>query len=127
MSAILLDASAILAALLDEPGAERVRREIARGAVSAVNAAEVVSKLIDNGYSEAAAEAIFLGLMVEALDFSGEAGRLAGRLRDRTRLLGLSLGDRACLAEAVLARLPVLTADRAWAELDLGVQIEVIR
>lgn len=127
MTAILLDASALLAALLDEPGGERVERHFSQGAVSSVNAAEVVAKLIDLGYDEEDAEALFAGLMVETRAFSAGAGRQAGRLRGRTRHLGLSLGDRACLAEAMLSGLTVVTADRAWAGLDLGVPVEVIR
>lgn len=127
MSAVLLDASAVLAVLLDEPGADRVREALADGAISAVNAAEVVGSLADLGLPGEAAEAVFQGLMIESRDFSAAAGRDAGRIRAQMRARGLSLGDRACLAEARQSRLPVLTADRAWEGLGLGVDVEVIR
>lgn len=127
MSATLIDASAVLAAVLGEPGGERVRPALRGGAITAVNAAEVVGKLVDAGQDGATAEAMFLALMLETRDFTAAAGCLAGRLRAATRHAGLSLADRACLAEAQLFGLAVMTADRAWAGLDLGLDIEVIR
>ncbi len=127
VSDCLLDASAALAVLFDEPGAESVLSRLPGGAISAVNLAEVIARLVDNGLSGEAAEAVFQGLMVETRDFTAASARLSGQLRQQTRRQGLSLGDRACLAEAMLAELPVLTADRSWAGLDLGVGIEVIR
>ncbi len=123
----VLDASAILAVLLDEPGQDRVIDAISDGVVSAVNLSEVFAKLLDKGRTgEQALEDMdaFLSMsapfdLAQALD--------AGAIRAETRTAGLSLGDRACLALGRRKRARVLTADRGWAALDLGLEIEVIR
>jgi ribonuclease VapC len=130
----VLDASALLALIRKEPGAERVRATIDRGAaISAVNWAEVLSKLIEAGGDPetAATRALPIsssgagGLTLVAFD--DEQARAVARLRQRTRSLGLSLADRAALALAQSRGLPVLTTDRAWRTLRLAIKIDVIR
>jgi len=122
-----------LALLKGEPGAERVAEALERGAyLSAVNLAEVLSKLADWGEDPAEAQARMaqvglLGAAVEVLPFTGEDALEVARLRALTRAYGLSFGDRACLALARRLGLPALTAERAWAELDLGIPVEVLR
>ncbi|BDG30120.1 type II toxin-antitoxin system VapC family toxin [Thermus thermophilus] len=129
----VLDASALLALLKGEPGAERVAEVLERGAyLSAVNLAEVLSKLADWGEDPAEAQARMegvglLGAAVEVLPFTGEDALEVARLRALTRAYGLSFGDRACLALARRLGLPALTAERAWAELDLGIPVEVLQ
>jgi PIN domain nuclease of toxin-antitoxin system len=129
----VLDASALLALLKGEPGAERVAEALEQGAyLSAVNLAEVLSKLADWGEDPAEAQARMaqvglLGVAVEVFPFTGEDALEVARLRALTRAYGLSFGDRACLALARRLGLPALTAERAWAELDLGVPVEVLR
>ena len=129
----VLDASALLALLKGEPGAERVAEALEQGAyLSAVNLAEVLSKLADWGEDPAEAQARMaqvglLGATVEVLPFTGEDALEVARLRALTRAYGLSFGDRACLALARRLGLPALTAERAWAELDLGIPVEVLR
>ncbi len=129
----VLDASALLALLKGEPGAERVTEALERGAyLSTVNLAEVLSKLADRGEDPAEAQARMaqvglLGAVVEVLPFTGEDALEVARLRALTRAYGLSFGDRACLALARRLGLPALTAERAWAELDLGIPVEVLR
>lgn len=95
--------------------------------MSAVNATEVITRLIDRGASrEQARERLErYGLVVRPFDESLAVE--AGFLRTATRQYGLSLGDRACLALAMRERIPVFTADRAWSRLDLGIDIHVIR
>jgi len=130
---VVLDASALLALLKGEPGAERVAEALEQGAyLSAVNLAEVLSKLADWGEDPAEAQARMaqvglLGAAVEVLPFTGEDALEVARLRALTRAYGLSFGDRACLALARRLGLPALTAERAWAELDLGIPVEVLR
>ncbi|BDG20216.1 hypothetical protein TthSNM11_24190 (plasmid) [Thermus thermophilus] len=130
---VVLDASALLALLKGEPGAERVAEALERGAyLSAVNLAEVLSKLADWGEDPAEAQARMeqvglLGAAVEVLPFTGEDALEVARLRALTRAYGLSFGDRACLALARRLGLPALTAERAWAELGLGIPVEVLR
>ena len=95
--------------------------------MSAVNATEVITRLIDRGASrEQAREQLeSYGLAIRPFDESLAVE--AGFLRPATRQYGLSLGDRACLALALRERIPVVTADRAWSQLDLGIDIQVIR
>jgi len=124
---VVLDASALLAYLQDEPGGERVRDVLADSVMSSVNWAEVIGKARDErvdtqGLREDLAS---LGLALEP--FSAEQGEIAGRLKERTKRLGLSLGDRACLALGRARGETVYTADRAWLQLELGVDVEAIR
>jgi ribonuclease VapC len=121
-----LDASAVLAVLNDEPGAERVREAMVQGAfVSAVNLSEVVAKLTERQLSNSAIEAALAQLEFEVMPFDERQAHIAGFLRRDTREQGLSLGDRACLALAASERVPALTAERAWARLALDPPIEI--
>ena len=96
-------------------------------AISAVNLCEVVAKLAEAGSVEADIRAVLATIPLEAVDFDVELAYRAGLLRPLTRHAGLSLGDRACLALAARLGLPALTGDRAWAALQLGVTVQVIR
>ncbi len=125
--AVLIDASALLAVLFQEPGAEAVIDVLPSAEISAVNAAEVIAKLTDKGERPDQAQALFEALLLPVRAFGSQAAGIAGQLRRGTRSAGLSLGDRACLAEALCASLPILTADRSWAALNLPLDIRVIR
>ena len=124
---IALDASAVLAVINSEPGAEMVQNAWTDAAISAVNYSEVIAKLVETGLDDAEAIGILeaLPITVHALDIA-QAQR-AGLLRRQTREHGLSLGDRACLALAMMLGLPAMTADHGWIDLDLGIEIVVIR
>ena len=125
--ACVFDSSALLAITFQEAGADTAAESLAGGMVSAVNVAEVVTRYIDRGASRDEARRWLqdLGLAVRPFD---EASALeAGLLREQTRDQGLSLGDRACLALGMREDVPVLTADRAWAQLDLDVSVRLIR
>ena len=129
MTAAVLDASALLALLLDEPGAKAVQAVLADSAISAVNLGEVVGHFARNGVAEADIRAVLDPLPVAVHPFDTEQGYGVGLLLPRTRSAGLSLGDRVCLALAHHLGVPVLTADRVWqgfAE-TVGVEITVIR
>jgi len=129
----VLDASALLAYLRNEPGADSVRQAIHRcAAISAVNWAEVLAKLADLGEDpDSAASRLFAeglaGTAVLIWSFEEGLARESARLRSQTRALGLSLGDRACLALGRSSRLPILTADRSWRQIRIGVEIRAIR
>lgn len=127
MAEAVLDASALLAVLLGEPGAEAVVPYLPRVVVSAVNAAEALTRLTDLGMALDAATRCLAGLDLETAPFATADATVAASLRQATRPLGLSLGDRACLALGLARGLPVLTADREWAKLDAGVRVELIR
>lgn len=129
----VLDASALLAYLRDEPGADVVAEAIASGAViSAVNLAEVFSRVADRGGDPAklAAELTQSGLLDGAITiepFTVADAIDAARLRPLTRDAGLSLGDRACLALARRLDAPALTADSEWQGAAHGVEVQPIR
>lgn len=127
MSEMVLDASALLVLLNAEPGAERVAETVVGATVSAVNYSEVVAKLADAGVPADDIGKALGGLGLRVVPFDAECSFRAGLLRPRTRHLGLSLGDRACLAQAELSGLPVLTADRIWGELETEVVVEILR
>ena len=123
----VLDASALIAAILREPGAEIVRSVLVRSVMSSVNMVEVGSRLIDIGYNPEAALRHLDALGVNVVPFDEALAAVAARLRADTRAAGLSLGDRACLALAVREKAVALTADRAWARIDVGCEIKLIR
>lgn len=131
--ACVLDASALLAWLQDEPGHACVTAAVLAGAaVSAVNWAETLSKTLDRGRDvdellrDLTAKGI-LGKVLFVHPLTEEAALDVARLRPLTRGAGLSLGDRACLALGRALKLPVLTADRNWTRLHVGVKIETVR
>ena len=128
MSSVVLDASAVMTMLNREPGADELTPEILVNAVSsAVNLAEVQSKLVDRGVPADDAWRVTRGSVHAAADFTASQAKTAGSLIAATRSLGLSLGDRACLALALEMKAPVYTADRSWKNLKLGLTIHVIR
>lgn len=124
---VVLDSSAILALVFQEPGGEAVGPWLAKGLVSSVNLAEIVTRLVERGYVDDEVVETMRGLSVEVMPFTREQALAAGLLRRATREAGLSLGDCACLALAQAEGLPAMTADRAWGELDLGIEVELIR
>jgi ribonuclease VapC len=124
---VVLDASAIIAAIGSEPGAEIVLEQISHAAVSTVNLAEVKSKLVDRGFPPGDAWEAAISFSREIFDFDTRQADLAGGMISQTRHLGLSLGDRSCLALAIILKAPVYTADRDWAKLDLGLEIRLVR
>ena len=128
MSKIVLDASAILAVIIGEPGQEKLPPQLlADSVISTVNLAEVQGKLESLGWTSKEAWEDATGLLSEAVPFDRQQARTAGELLLQTRALGLSLGDRACLALAVALNAPVYTADQTWKKLKLGTRIHVIR
>ncbi len=124
---MILDASAVLALLNNEPGAEEVRAVIGNAEMSAVNVAEVAGKLADAGMPDAhIMRALAIGF--DTLPFGEDEIALMSSIRKATKKHGLSLGDRCCLVTALVHKRPVLTADRAWANVKVrGLRIEVLK
>ena len=124
----VLDASAVLALLNRESGADRVAEAMLDEAVmSAVNLSEVVAKLAEFDRGEAEIQAVLDGLGIDIVDLDESGAYESGMLRPATRSAGLSFGDRACLALARRLGAPAMTADRVWGELDLGIAVTMIR
>ena len=128
MSRIVLDASAILAVISGEAGHEKLTPELLSTAVAGtVNLAEVQGKLVARGWPPEEAWEDATSPIRESVPFTDEQAKLAGSLVARTRHLGLSLGDRACLALGMTLKAPVYTCDRTWKRLNLAVRVRVIR
>ena len=123
----VLDASAVLAVYFDEPGADQVQAILPGARLSSVNYTEVIGKLLDRGDALNGALRKLAAMGFHNVAHDAPLARRAGELRPLTRQLGLSLADRACLALAERERLPVLTADRKWSMLDIGIDIRLIR
>lgn len=122
-----LDASAVLAFLFGEPGAERVADLLGESCMSTVNLAEVIGRFTRDGHDPREVLQHIAESPIELVPFLAEDAALAAALIPRTRSLGLSLGDRACLALGLARRITVCTADPAWLTADLGVEVDVIR
>ncbi len=128
MSKAVLDASVLLAILNSEPGAGKLPlRSLGEAVASTVNLAEVQSKLVSTGIAPEDAWQAATSPVQEIAEFTAQQAKIAGSLVVLTRALGLSLGDRACLALAIARKAPVYTADRSWKTLRLGIPIHVIR
>ena len=126
MSAVI-DASALLTLLLEEPGAEIVLPALRGSCMSAVNLSECMVRAIDRGHPAQAVAEIVDAYEVTVAAFDARQAAIASELRPQTRAVGASFGDRACLALAQDRAIPLLTADRRLAELDIGIDIRLIR
>jgi PIN domain nuclease of toxin-antitoxin system len=127
LNRVVLDASALLALLNGEPGAQEVEQAIPGAAINAVNLSEVVAKLADSGMPKKAVLQALEGIELEIHPLDVALAYETGFLRPQTRSLGLSFGDRACVATGKHLGVPVLTTDRNWKTLDVGVEVRVIR
>ena len=124
---VVLDASALLAFLHDEPGGEKVSLALEGARVSAVNWSEVLQKSLQRGVDVAGMGQEFTEVGVSFEPFTPQQAETAAWLWSHTRNHGLSFADRACLALAMNKGLPVITADRAWVQLNLDIEIRVLR
>jgi ribonuclease VapC len=125
MSSCVLDASALLALINGEKGSEIVMSHLPDAVISSVNFGEVVAKLIEVGWTEVEVRQGLEALNLDVIGFDRDLAYRSGLLREKTKSLGLSFGDRACLALAERLGISVLTSDRAWGK--LGMAVTVIR
>lgn len=123
MSNVIMDASAILAFLNQESGSEQITDLIENATIGTVNLSEVIAKLAEIGIPEPEILQILSDLNLEVIPFDEPQAQITGILRPLTKPLGLSLGDRACLALGLLLHQPVITADRQWHPLNLDLEI----
>jgi ribonuclease VapC len=127
MPEVILDASALLALLNSEPGADIVTEALPGAIISAVNLSEVIAILCRTGIPEKVIRQALEPLGLEVAPFNTEQAYQAGLLYTKTQNLGISLGDRACLSLGKMLGLAVLTADKTWLKLSVGVTVKVIR
>jgi ribonuclease VapC len=123
----ILDASALIAFLRNERGAEKVTAVVARSCISSVNLAETLSKMIEYGKPLEEVAYQIERLRIPVIPFDAEQARIAASLWKPTRAVGMALGDRACLALALKAGVPAMTAEKDWVKVDVGVKVELIR
>ncbi|MDA7980163.1 MAG: type II toxin-antitoxin system VapC family toxin [Pirellulales bacterium] len=123
MSRYVLDASAVLALLQNESGADELLHYSFGASLSTVNLAEVYSKTADVGLSLEDLQWAIGRLQLNVIPFDEGHAAIVGSLREPTRKAGLSLGDRACLAAGVALQCPVVTADSAWEALAIDVEV----
>lgn len=127
LDSAVVDSSAVLALLQNEAGSATVSQLIDGALLSTVNLTEVHSKLIQKGFPASLSWKGIVSLQCDVCFFTDEQARIAAELIQATKPLGLSLGDRACLALAIERKATVYTTDAAWKKLNLGVEVEVIR
>jgi ribonuclease VapC len=123
----VLDASALLAMLQDEPGGDLVQELLETAAISSVNWSEVTQKALDRQMEIDGLRHDLEALGLEIMPFTAVLAETTAQLRSATRKAGLSLGDRACLALAAVLDLPAITTDRIWPDLGLPLKIRVVR
>lgn len=126
-SRIVLDASALLCLLNDEAGADRIATILTRSVIGATNLAEVVSKLRERGLSLAEVQEVLGGLHLDVRPLSAAQAMTTGDLRPAMRALGLSLGDRACLALAIELGAELYTTDAALARAEVAIAVTNVR
>lgn len=127
MSRAVVDASAVLAFLLKEPGWAAAEPWLAGSQINAVNLAEAASRLLAQGAMTTAVRALVDGLHLQIVGLDTDLAYMTAELHRNTRSHGLSLADCGCLSLAMARRLPAVTADRAWANLGLDLEIVLIR
>ena len=128
MTSVVMDASAVLALVRDEPGADKVIPHVGRAAVSAVNLQEVIKELLLSGLTVATTREILDELRLDVRPHDGDAAYAAAGLHAQTKVFGRGLGDRSCLALAIGLGVPALTADREWKKIKVkGLKLEHIR
>ena len=126
---VLLDSSALLALFHNEKGAEKVWSIIGEGgvAISAINYSEVVGKFSELGKDPQAVKDACDNMNIAIIPVDREIAHIAGLLRQSTKMLGLSIGDRICLSTAQVHSLKVITCDREWLHVRTAAEIDCIR
>lgn len=125
---VLFDASALLILIQQENGSDQLEQVVSRALISSVNLSEVISVLIRSGTTKEIANEIIKSSITDVIPFTQAEAELAGELISQTKSLGLSLGDRACIATSIIHNLELYTADQAWQKLTIkNLQLKLIR
>ena len=125
---VILDASALITLLSEEKGHEIIASVLPRSVMSSVNIAEVAKFLIEKrGLSKEEVSNIIQNLIETIIPFDTDLALISADIIQQTKVIGLSLGDRACLALALSTGYTVYSSDRIWSQLQLSCKIMVIR
>ncbi|NNM59012.1 MAG: type II toxin-antitoxin system VapC family toxin [Legionellales bacterium] len=127
MTKVVLDASALLALINQEEGWEIVEKYLPGSIMSSINLAEVVTVLMRLGIPLNKIKSLLSGIMKEIIPFDESQAYIAAEWYTKSKSLGLSLGDRACLALASSQKIPVITADRVWGKIDKEIEVILLR
>ena len=128
MTSAVLDASAVLALIRDEPGGNKVAEHVGRAAISAVNLQEVVKELLVSDLNISVIREVLGELRLEVRPHDADAAYAAAALHEQTREFGRGLGDRSCMALALALNVPAITADREWRKVKVkGLKLEQLR
>ncbi|PAX06319.1 PIN domain-containing protein [Sphingomonas lenta] len=128
MTSAVLDASAVLALVRDEPGGDKVAPHVGRAAISAVNLQEVVKELMLSGLEQPVIRELLAELRLDVHTHDADAAFAAAALHEHTKEFGRGLGDRSCMALAITLGVPAITADREWRKVKVdGLKLEHLR
>lgn len=127
MTPCVFDSSTVIAILNKEPGHDMAEKLISQSLISTVNVTEVAKHLSERIDVFAAVQTVLKSLKYQIIAYSNEQAEYAGFLYRTTAKYGLSLGDRACLALAISKNLPVVTTDKIWANIDLPIDVTLLR
>jgi len=124
---LVIDASAVLAVIFAEKGADKVIPRLPGALLSCVNLAEVTTRVLETGKPLDDTIREIARLPLRIVDYDAGQAHITASLRPATKQLGLGLGDRACLALGLARQAPVLTGDHDWEKLQLGIEIILFR
>ena len=127
MNEVVLDASALLVLINQEKGYQEVEESIANSCMSTVNMAEVAAILTKIGFTIDEARETITNIVNRIIEFDAKQACISASIYEKTKKFGLSLGDRACLSLGIDESLLILTADKVWSKLSLGIEIKLIR
>ena len=123
----VLDASAVIAIIRNEPGSDTVKAELRGSLISSVNLSEVFYKTWNKGASREVVQWAIKNLPLTSVPFDDEHAAISASIHDATLKKDISFADRACLALALSRELPVITSDRKWQDLEIGVEVRLFR
>ena len=124
---IVLDASALLAFLRREVGHDIVNAQLGQACISAINFAEVLARMSTSGIAPRDLRVQLDSTGLRVIDFDIAQSVVVAEIRDQMRSAGIGIADCCCLGLGLHLALPILTADRAWTTLGLGVTVQLIR
>ena len=128
MSKVVFDASALIALFTKEDGYQLIRKYLKDGIISSVNIAEVYKYCIETqGLTEDEAKTLIQLSDIRIVDFCHEQALISAKICNKTKAYGISLGDRSCIALAMLKNYPILTCDQIWKKLDLNIEFIMAR